>query len=211
MRLIVFGASGGCGSHLVRIASARGHTVSAVVRAETHFEGPAATVLRGDVLDASFVQPAIRDHDVVASCLGIRYRHPWAKRKSPDDFTSHATANIVNAMTQAGIQRISVISAAGVGDSRPGLNLPMRIMLTISNVGVAYADLERAEKTVRESALDWQAVRPTTLSNRPGSNSIRILPAYPVTASIAREDVATFMLNELEASRFSLRTPLISN
>ena len=112
-------------------------------------------------------------------------------------------------MKRHSISRVSVISAGGVGDSRPALNLVMRFFVAASNVGVAYADLERVETILRDSTLDWQAVRPTTLSNRKARGS-RLTDRYPVTASISREDVAAFMLAELERPQVNGRTPMIT-
>jgi putative NADH-flavin reductase len=211
VKLVVFGASGGCGSHLVRQAAARGHQVTAVVRPETSYQPPnGATSTRGHVLYADFVAAAIAGHHAVASCLGIRYAHPWARRESPDDFISRSTANIVSGMQATGARRICVISAAGVGDSRPAANLALRFVIATSNVGVAYADLERVEEILRASGLDWQAVRPTTLNNRSGTGKPRLTGSFPMTASIARADVAAFMLGQLEAAAFTERTPMIT-
>jgi putative NADH-flavin reductase len=166
--------------------------------------------VRGDVLDADFVARVVPSHDAVTSGLGMRYRHPWARRESPDDFTSAATRHIIAAMQQAGVDRISLISAAGVGGSRARANVFLKLMIATSNVGHAYADLERVERTLRDSGLDWQAVRPTTLSHRRGTGRVRITNRYRATNSIAREDVATFILREIEADRFSVRTPIIT-
>jgi uncharacterized protein YbjT (DUF2867 family) len=146
VRLLVFGASGNCGSHFVRLAALHGHDVTAVVRAQTHTDpAPGVSVARGDV-----------------------------------------------------------------GDSRPVLNWPMRLLLGMSNVGKAYADLERVEATLRSSGLDWQAVRPTTLTHRRPAGSVHLTDRYAITASIPREDVVGFMLRELEAARFTERTPIIT-
>jgi hypothetical protein len=108
------------------------------------------------------------------------------------------------------VRRITVISAAGVGDSRPVLNLPMRFLVATSNVGVAYADLARVEAVLRASGLDWQAVRPTTLTHKAATGRVRQTDRYPATATIPREDVAAFMLDELERPEFSSRTPMIT-
>jgi putative NADH-flavin reductase len=211
MRLAVFGASGDCGSHFVRLAAMRGHAVTAIVRSSTGYVPPErVTVVRGEVLDAAFAAGVIPGHDAVVSGLGMRYRHPWAKRESPDDFTYRATLNIVSGMKAAGVRRISVISAAGVGDSRAALNWPMRFLLATSNVGASYAALERAEGVLRESGLDWQAVRPTTLTRKAATGRVRITTSYPATASIPREDVAAFILRELESRQFTERTPMIT-
>jgi putative NADH-flavin reductase len=211
MKLVVFGASGDCGSHFVRLATMRGHDVTAIVRATSRYVSPErVTVVRGDVLDAAFAAGVISGHDAVMSGLGMRYKHPWSRRESPDDFTYRATLNIVSGMKPAGVRRISVISAAGVGDSRAVLNWPMRFLLATSNVGTAYAALERAEHVLRESGLDWQAVRPTTLTRKAATGRVRITNRYPATAGIPREDVAAFMLRELERQQFTERTPIIT-
>jgi putative NADH-flavin reductase len=211
VRLIVFGASGGCGSQLVKQAAARGHQVTAVVRTATRYEPPdGVSVVRGDVLDAGFVSSAIPNHDVVASCVGIKYAHPWARRESPDDFISRATRNIVAGMKAAGLSRLSVISAAGVGDSRPARNLIIRFLIATSNVGVGYADLDRVEEVLRASGLDWQAVRPVRLSGGLGTGRPRVTGRFPASATIPRADVAAFMLRELERPEFTERTPMIT-
>ena len=211
MKLVVFGASGQCGTHLVRLAAAAGHAVTAVVRASTAFTAPdGVRVTQGDVLDPAFVARAVLGHDAVASCLGMRYRHPWARRDSPDDFTPRATQHLVSAMQAQGLKRLAVISAAGVGDSRPALNWPMRVLLATSNVGVAYAGLERTEDVLRESALDWVAVRPTTLTQGPREDRVVVTARYRAWDRIAREDVAAFLLRQLEAPTLAHRTPMIT-
>jgi uncharacterized protein YbjT (DUF2867 family) len=140
----------------------------------------------------------------------MRYAHPWARRESPDDFISRATVNIVAGMQSAGVHRISAISAAGAGDSRPAANVVIRFLIATSNVGVAYADLERVEQVLRDSGLDWQAIRPTTLSDRRGTGRARMTSSYPAVASIPRADVAAFMLSELERPEFTARSPMIA-
>ena len=211
MKLIIFGASGRCGRHLVKLAASRGHEVIAVVRRESTYE-PAENVtrLQGDVLDPSFAIDTVSGGaDAIASTLGMRYAHPWAKRRSPDDFVFRATSNIVDSMQKHGIDRLCMISAAGVGDSQAVLNVPMRVMLSCSNVGVAYADLDRTEAMLRDTSLDWQAVRPVTLTNGRHKGDAKVEYAYGALAMIPRRTVAAFMLSQLEQPRFEMRTPII--
>ena len=209
-RIVVFGASGNCGRMFVRGAVERGHDVTAVARAPVADELPRGVrFVRGDVLDAAFVASVVPGHDVVVSALGMRYAHPWAERRSPDDFTERATANVVSAMKTAGVHRIVVISAAGVGDSRAAMNWPMRLMLKISNVGVAYADLERMEALLAGSGLDWHAVRPVTLTHGKPTGRVRSTDRYAVTATIPRADVAAYLLACVEGGTQD-RTPMIT-
>ena len=127
-------------------------TKSRLPSGATQYDAPAGVaVVRGDVLDASFVASVIPNHDAVASCVGIRYAHPWAQRESPDDFISRATTHIVSGMKASELTRLSVISAAGVGDSRHTRNPVIRFLIATSNVGVGYADLDRVEQVLRGS------------------------------------------------------------
>jgi hypothetical protein len=86
----------------------------------------------------------------------------------------------------------------------------MRMLLAVSNVGKAYADMERVEQIASDSGLDAQLVRPTTLTHQPRTDRVRITDRYHATSSIPREDVAAFMLQELENERFTARTPMIT-
>lgn len=211
-KIIVFGASGNCGRLFVERAAEHGHSITAVARSPILDLPRGVELVIGDVLDPSFVARVIGGHDIVVSALGMRYAHPWATRRSPDDFTEHATRNIVTTMKDAGIDRLVVVSAAGVGDSRAALNWPMRVMLKTSNVGVAYADLERMEAVLAESGLDWHAVRPTTLTHGDRTGRAHPTDAFGVTATIPRADVAEWLLHAVESPGRSdgVRTPMIT-
>jgi uncharacterized protein YbjT (DUF2867 family) len=120
------------------------------------------------------------------------------------------TIIVFGASGNCGRHFVRLAAARGHACSRPVLNLPMRFLVATSNVGVAYADLERVETVLRESGLDWKAVRPTTLTHKPATRRVRQTERYPATATIPREDVAAFILEELERPQFSSRTPMIT-
>jgi putative NADH-flavin reductase len=210
MRMIVFGASGQCGRILVEIAAAKGHAVTAVVREGTEFAAPGGvTVVRGDPL----VARAIPGHDVVASGLGIK-RHrpanPYSALTSPPDFCSRTARHIVAGMQAAGVRRVCAISAAGVGDSAPRMNWLMRFLVATSSIGAGYRDLAVMEGVYAESGLDWQAPRPTRLTDGPATGRVIETDAFPMSAAISRADVAGYMLEQLEKPAFVLRTPTIT-
>lgn len=211
MRIVVFGATGNVGGHLARRARERGHEVTAVVRDAARYEAPPGVRVEvGEVLDAAFAARVIAGHDVVVSGLGMRYAHPWAKRMSPDDFVSRATAGLIAGARATGVKRMQIVSAAGVGSSRAVMNVAMQLMLKVSNVGVAYADLDRTEALLAASELDWQAVRPVTLAHGPAHEKAHVVSSYGALMTIPRDEVARFMLTELERPAFSERTPMIA-
>lgn len=213
MRIAVFGASGGVGREVVRQARAIGHEVVAVVRGKAPFPASGVEVVTGDVLDPAFAMRAVSGVDAVVSCLGIKRvnpKNPWSALASPKDFTSRSAANVVAAMQAHGVRRVAAVSAAGIGSSARRVNLPFRVVLATSNVGVMYADLERTEKVYAESGLDWQCVRPVTLTDAPPTFRVAEVDRFGLTMTIPRADVAGFLVDEIGRRPFVGRTPMIA-
>ena len=214
MNMLVLGASGGCGRHLVDIAHRRGFRVRAVVRPGRRFEAPEGVeLLEGNLLEQDTYLRAVEGVDVVMSALGPKRqnpKNPWSPLDSEEDFASRSAALLVEAMKAHGVQRVCAISAAGVGDSEQGLNWVMRGFIRFSTVGNAYRDLHRMEEVYRNSGLDWQAVRPTRLTSHRRTDNVKVVDSFALTAAISRADVAAFMLNQLETRPFSAPTPIIT-
>ncbi|MCC7053060.1 MAG: NAD(P)H-binding protein [Gemmatimonadaceae bacterium] len=211
MRLLILGASGGCGQWLTRIAVARGHEVTALVRgtARTSQALAGATIVRGDVLDPACLPSVLRRQDVVLSALGMRRasRNPWSALLSPPDFTARAVRGLIPAMEHAGVTRLVAISAAGVGDSDSQLTWPVRRLLSLGNVGVAYRDLAVMESELAASRLDWLVVRPVALVDGEVTGTASAVTRFGLASTIRRADVAQWMVEAAEsvpqrASRF---------
>ena len=201
MRVLILGASGGCGRWLTRLAAERGHDVATLVRPSAELAAPDGVVVhRGDVTDAAALDRALAGRDAVLSALGLRRagRSPWAPLRSPPDLTARATRALVPAMRRRGIDRLVAISAAGVGDSLARLGWPVRRLVATGNVAVAYRDLERMERVLEESALDWLAVRPVTLADGAPRRAARPVERYGLTSSVRRSEVAAWMLDAVE-------------
>jgi uncharacterized protein YbjT (DUF2867 family) len=203
MKLLVFGASGGCGSWVVKLAAEREWSVTAFVREQTAYVPPAGVkLMRGDVLNAAHVTSVMPDHDAILSCVGaqrINAVNPWSVLKSPPDFCANSAARIIAGAAATGIRRIGGISAAGVGDSAAALPLVMRALIARSTIGVMYRDLGRMEDAYDASGLDWFAVRPVTLINLQPSTRVRVLQRFGSFSVISRADVAQWMLSTIAA------------
>jgi len=75
-----------------------------------------------------------------------------------------------------------------------------------------YADKDRQEAIVRDSGLDWVLVRPAVLNDKRSRGTIRAITDLSGFhgGSIAREDVARFVLDQLGDDVWLYRSPLIS-
>ncbi|MFG2287195.1 NAD(P)-dependent oxidoreductase [Streptomyces sp. NPDC048595] len=195
MKLTVLGASGGVGRQLVRQALADGHEVTAALRSpdkltERHDR---LTVARADALDAASVQAVVDGADAVLSGMGQVGRH------DPLRPASTSARAVVEAMRATGVRRVLMISAGPLnraGTGQPFLSHRVFGPLLWAVLKELYTDLERMEAVLRGSGLDWTAVRPPRLLDKPGEGRYRhAVEAGPAGASIARADVARAMLD----------------
>lgn len=199
MKLLVLGASGGCGQWVVRLATERGDDVTALVRPGTPFTPPPGVkAMRGDATDPVILEDSSKGQDAALCCVGQRRagKTPWARALSPPDLVTRVVSALVPAMEKSGVKRLVFISAGGVGDSADRLTPLVRRMVGAGNVGVAYRDLEEAERVLAKSALDVTCVRPVTLiGGKPGGRA-REVSRYGLFSMVRRSDVAQFLVED---------------
>ncbi|MFG3116048.1 NAD(P)-dependent oxidoreductase [Streptomyces sp. NPDC048197] len=195
MKLTVLGASGGVGRQLVTHALADGHQVTAALRSpekltERHER---LTVVRTDPLDPASVKTVVEGADAVLSGMGQAGRH------DPLRPASTSARAVVEAMTATGVRRLLVVSAGPInrtGAGQPFLSHRVFGPLLWAALKEVYTDLTRMEAVLRDSGLDWTAVRPPRLLDRPGEGRYRhAVEAGPAGSVIARADVARAMLD----------------
>ena len=206
MKVLVFGATGGVGRHVVEEGLARGHDVTAFVRDPSRLDvaHERLTVFRGDVLDAASVERAVRGQGAVLCSIG-------AGRKGR--VRSEGTRNIVRALVGAGVRRLVCQSTLGVGESLGNLNLFWKHVMFGLLLRGAFADHEQQEAHVRSSALEWTIVRPAAFTDgeRTGEYRHGFSPAKKgLRLKISRADVAEFMLDQLTDDTYLRQTPGLS-
>jgi uncharacterized protein YbjT (DUF2867 family) len=216
MNLLVLGATGNTGRQFVDMALARGHRIRAIVRSAAGVvERDGLEVIHVDVLNPSELHLAFNNMDAVVSCLGIRKENPsdpWSPLLSPEDFMARSAVCIVDAMKANGIERLVVISSAGVGDSWETVDAELRTVIQGSNVGKIFLDLNNMEEVLANSGLDTLAVRPVALVNGDASGAAQIVDRFEKTSKIFTGDVARWMLDAVERSApFDQRTEMIGS
>ncbi|MEQ9490465.1 MAG: SDR family oxidoreductase [Alphaproteobacteria bacterium] len=206
MNVIVFGASGTLGRHVVDQALAQGHTVTAFSRQprKPETETPNLSLVADDVLDLRSVQAAMAGQDAVVVALG-------AGRKG--GIRSTGTETVIAAMKHHGISRLICLSTLGAGDSRSMLTFFWKRIMFGLLLREAYADHQAQEKIVSDSGLDWTLVRPAAFTDGPVTGSYR--HGFPntekgLTLKISRADVADFMLRQLSGTDYLRRAPGLS-
>jgi len=193
-KVLILGATGGTGQHLVVQALRQGHEVTAFVRNPERLAAtdPRLRVMTGPVEDAGALHQAVRGQDVIISALGR------GQSFKADGLMARSAQAIVDAMTAQGVRRLIFMSGFGVGRARRTLPL-LPWMFAATLLRQIYADKAVAEAIVRSSALDWTIVQPVGLTNAPVTGRYRAgehveLRGFP---TISRADVAICLLTLL--------------
>lgn len=211
MNLLILGASGGIGQHLVRFACDHGHLVTALARRADRID-PRARIVIDDVWRPGCLDERVGGHEVVLSALGLKRvnpANPWSALASPPGLAPETAVMLVQAMRRHAVARVIAVSAAGVADSSPGMNLLMKFFVATSKLGIAYRDLAGMERVFADSGLDWCCPRPTRLTSGPLTRDVKLTESFPITAGISRADVAWWML-EQAGRPIHERTPMIT-
>jgi len=201
-RIAVFGAGGATGQLVVQRALAAGHRVTACLADPEHL--PLAhdglRLVRTDLLRPDSLYGVLEGHDVVLCLVGHKPEALQQRDLPPrvHPLAARATRSLLQAMGETGVQRLLVLGAAGVGDSRRtgrlGLGRWLRWCLP-----EVMADKERQERLVRSSGLRWTVLRAGRLSHAPASGHVVFGEQLSWGfRSTSREDVAALMVQLID-------------
>lgn len=195
MRVIIFGATGKTGRHAIRRALEGGHETTAFGRSADRLGAEAGLTLAcGDVFDAEVVADAVAGHDAVIVCLGS------TSLKDRTTLT-HGTQHIVDAVDRHGVDRLVVVSAAGVGESWAQIPVSSKLMFKTMLRNV-FADHQSQEDVVRRSNANWTIARSAVLSDKLERRSITASNTGP-TKRIHRAALAGFLVDQLDDNTYS--------
>ncbi len=206
LNVLVIGATGGTGRQLVMQALERGHHVTALVRnpAALGIQHERLHVMRGNVLDVTGLDEAVRGQDAVLSALGHK------RFFGPTRILSDGTRNLLRAMETYGVRRLVCETALGIGDSAGRMGLYYTFFVILVILPFYFWDKTRQERLIAASHVHWIIVRPAALSNGPRRGRYRQgrrIGSFLWTARISRGDVADFMLNQLTDDTYLRAAP----
>jgi len=207
-KILVLGATGATGRLIVNQAVARGYDVTVLVRsAGKASDITGAKLIVGDARDETALREALEGRDAVVSALGT----PVSPFREVT-LLSTATRALVSAMKAEHVSRLVCITGMGAGDSAGHGGFLFDNVIFPLLLKKVYDDKNRQEAIVRDSGLDWVLVRPSILNSKPGRGSARALTDLSGFhgGSIAREDVAKFVLDQVRADAWLHRSPLIT-
>ncbi|MFJ8108220.1 NAD(P)-dependent oxidoreductase [Streptomyces sp. NPDC096132] len=208
MKLLILGATGPTGRHLVDLALRSGDSVTAFVR------NPAAlgdladrvTLATGDATSQRDVSAAVAGRDAVISALGA-----GTSVRAGDLFTRSAAA-VIGSAQEAGVSRLVWLSSFGVGHTYDWSSAPQKLIYRTLLRSI-YADKALADEHIRSSGLDWTLVYPTRLTHGPAKGTFRADDRLPMKGNptISRADVAAFMHGASHGTDWIHRTAVLTD
>ena len=150
---------------------------------------------------------------MVALNISRRSDFPWAEVITPEYLLRNAMKNIVLAMETIRVTRIITISAWGVYDSYQDIDPVLKFLINYSKIGITYRGHEEQEQVLRNSDLNWTAVRPVNLKNNSQFKQVieRHNNRNKLKMTLGRNDLAKYMLDILNKPQYFKQTPAISN
>ncbi len=203
MKVALFGATGGTGQALLRIATTRGVAVRALVRPQSSLgpdQPPTVSSVVGSLASDEDVARTLYGCD--AACIVFGPRPPYR-----EIFCADATARIIVAMRAQGIPRLVCQTGAMVGSYRSNRTWALESSTRLHQR--MRPDLARdrtqQEVAVVRSGFDWTLVKPPRLTNGARSFSVVAGPDVRVglLSSVARQDLADVLLATLLGNRYS--------
>ncbi len=107
-RVVVAGATGYLGRHLVEELTSRGLTVVAIVRPGKVIEAPGVEIFEAQVTEPDTLRGVCDGADAVFSALGITRQRDDV---TYEDIEYHANLNLLREAERSGVERFGVISA----------------------------------------------------------------------------------------------------
>lgn len=199
MKLVVLGATGATGRLLVDQALARGHEVVAYVRRPAALERrDGLVVVGGELTDAASLTAALAGADAVLCAIGPA----GVKDLFGSDLMRRTLPVVADSMTAAGVRRLVLMSAFGVGDTAASAS-PMAKVAFATAVRSLYRDKQTAEARLAHAGLDVTTVYPTALTDDPRGEAADVRDVTTVSRvsgmpKISRTAVATAMLDAVE-------------
>lgn len=186
MRVLVAGANGQVGKHIVRLLAEDGQEARAMIRDEA--QAPTLRELGGEPVVADLegeVAHTVEGCDTVIFSAG---GGPGSGAEKKETIDRQGAVKLIEAAKEHGARRYIMVSAMGAADPESGSEAMQPYLFAKA----------RADQTLQESGLDYTIVRPGSLTDEPGTGTVEAASSLGRRGEIPREDVAHAIVATLE-------------
>eukprot|EP00586_Coscinodiscus_wailesii_P001059 CAMPEP_0172480910 /NCGR_PEP_ID=MMETSP1066-20121228/6440_1 /TAXON_ID=671091 /ORGANISM="Coscinodiscus wailesii, Strain CCMP2513" /LENGTH=242 /DNA_ID=CAMNT_0013242725 /DNA_START=211 /DNA_END=939 /DNA_ORIENTATION=+ len=221
--IAVIGASGLTASECVYQALQNGDNVVGLTRnpsnlkipkgsggddADKPLESPNLTMIGGSVTNAADVAKVFSALDDPVD--GVIVALGGKTADVGETMLTDGTQVVIDAMKDAGVKRLAVVTSIGAGDSKDQAPFFFKILMMTAMKKI-FNDKNNQEKVVAESGLEYCIVRPGGLTVEPPTGIVNVIDGE--AGSITRADVAQFCLDAVSMDDFPYigKAPCISS
>lgn len=205
-KVAVLGGGGRTGNYLVNQLLKEGFSVKLLLRNPESFsiQSNQIEIIKGDALDLESIQSLLKDCDAVLSTIG--------QRKDQSLVASAATQNILRVMNNYKIQRYLLLAGLNIDTpfDKKSEKTKMATDWMKANFPIIQEDRQKAYDLLVESDLKWTQVRVPFIEFTDLSSEIVVNVEDCLGDKISAIDIAKFMIQEMNESKFSQQSPFIS-
>jgi uncharacterized protein YbjT (DUF2867 family) len=200
--ILVTGASGFVGRHILRALEAAGKDVRSLVRDPGKAAGLGGEVVQGDMTDPASLRRAVEGVDAVIHLVAVRQ----GKEETFQRVMVQGSSDLLDAAKEAGVRRLVLMSALGTSEANRDL-VPY------------YRAKWDVEQLVKGSGLDHVIFRPSFIFGPDGGiiptfrRLVKLAPVTPIIGSgdkriqpIWADDLAAYFVQGLDLDAATTRT-----
>jgi putative NADH-flavin reductase len=208
MKVLVLGATGGVGRHILQLGIERGHELTALVRKPEKLKswGNRVRTIKGDALDNHAVDQAVRGQEASIYAMGV-------KTIGGTTLFSESTRILIDAMERNQVKRLVCITGVGAGETKGHGGFLYDWIFYPLITKRLYEDKEVQEALIQRSSLDWVVVRPAVFREGTPSGKLEaVTEVRGVTLRrVSRAEVAGFVLEQLTDNRYLRKAVFIGH
>ncbi|WP_289663713.1 NAD(P)-dependent oxidoreductase [Flavobacterium panacagri] len=206
-KIAVLGGGGKTGNYIVNQLLMEGFSIKLLLRnpEKIEIENDKIEIIKGDALHFENIKSLLKDSDAVLSTIGQRKDEPLV--------ASEVTNHILKAMNEFGIDRYVLLAGLNI-DTPFDKKSPKTIMATDwmkSNFPIIQEDRQKAYRLLEESNVNWTQVRVPFIEFTDNSSEIKVNLEDCIGDRITALDISKFMIKEMMESKYSRKSPFISN
>lgn len=208
--IVVFGGAGGIGLWAVKHALKRGYKVVAYARTidKIKITHNNLKLVCGRIDDFETMVDALEGADAVIWCVGIPLKG------GDDNAALKGHYNLIQAMQHKGVKRLidwSTTSVPFEQDKKSFITIVPALMASLF-LPKAKKELIAIAELIRQSTLDWTIVRFLAPKNSPYTGKVKVsFGDKSIKMNISREDIADFMVAQVEDTTYLHSMPIIGS
>ncbi|WP_220095161.1 SDR family oxidoreductase [Bacillus sp. 03113] len=206
-RIAIIGGTGKVGRYIAKKALESGFQVRMLVRNpdKLTYSDDRIELIKGDAQNKTSIRTLIKDCHIVINTLGQPLK----------DFPiySSVTSNILNFMGEFGIRRYIGVTGASLNVTGDKKKLVNRIGAKMFELlfSEMIADKKKELTILQNSDVEWTLVRLPFVVEGPETGRIKEKLTDMPGVKISNENIAKFIINQINDKKYLEKTPCISN